>query len=39
VTSEQFGKSLKEGTLGSHLENLQRHGGYKGFNQKSVCVC
>jgi hypothetical protein len=38
VTSEQFGKFLKEGALGSHLENLQRHGGFKGFNQKSVSV-
>jgi hypothetical protein len=38
VTSEQFAKFLKEGALGSHLENLQRHGGFKGFNQKSVSV-
>jgi len=38
VTSDQFEKFLKEGALGSHLENLQRHGGYKGFNQKSVSV-
>jgi hypothetical protein len=36
ITSEQFGKFMKEGALGSHLENLQRHGGFKGFNQKSV---
>jgi len=38
VTTEQFDKFLKEGALGSHLENLQRHGGFKGFNQKSVSV-
>ena len=38
ITSEQFEKFLKEGALGSHLENLQRHGGFKGFNQKSVSV-
>jgi hypothetical protein len=38
VTTEQFAKFLKEGALGSHLENLQRHGGFKGFNQKSVSV-
>ncbi len=38
VSSEQFMKFLKEGALGSHLENLQRHGGFKGFNQKSVSV-
>jgi hypothetical protein len=36
ITLEQFEKFLKEGALGSHLENLQRHGGFKGFNQKSV---
>jgi hypothetical protein len=33
--SEQF---IRDGALGSHLENLQRHGGFKGFNQKSVSV-
>jgi hypothetical protein len=38
VSIEQFEKFLKEGALGSHLENLQRHGGFKGFNQKSVSV-
>jgi hypothetical protein len=38
LTSEQLEKFLKEGALGSHLENLQRHGGFKGFNQKSVSV-
>lgn len=27
---------LREGAVGSHLENLQRHGGFKGFNQKAV---
>ena len=27
-----------EGAIGSHLENLQRKGGFKGFNQKSVSV-
>jgi len=36
ITPEQGEKFLKEGALGSHLENLQRHGGFKGFNQKSV---
>jgi hypothetical protein len=36
ITNEQFEKFEKEGALGSHLENLQRHGGFKGFNQKSV---
>ena len=36
LTQEQFDRFLREGALGSHLENLQRHGGFKGFNQKSV---
>jgi len=36
IIPEQLEKFLKEGALGSHLENLQRHGGFKGFNQKSV---
>jgi hypothetical protein len=36
ITPVQAEKFLKEGALGSHLENLQRHGGFKGFNQKSV---
>ncbi|EEF59393.1 hypothetical protein [Pedosphaera parvula] len=38
ITQEQFDKFMNEGALGSHLENLQRHGGFKGFNQKSVSV-
>ena len=36
ITEAQFQQFMKEGALGSHLENLQRHGGFKGFNQKSV---
>lgn len=27
---------MRRGALGSHLENLQRREGYKGFNQKNV---
>lgn len=38
ITRSQFAQFLREGALGSHLENLQRHGGFKGFNQKSVSV-
>jgi hypothetical protein len=38
ITREQFALFMKQGALGSHLENLQRHGGFKGFNQKSVSV-
>ena len=38
ITREQSKQFIREGALGSHLENLQRHGGFKGFNQKSVSV-
>ena len=38
ITQEQATQFLKEGAVGSHLENLQRRGGFKGFNQKSVSV-
>ncbi|PWU21452.1 MAG: hypothetical protein C5B50_01630 [Verrucomicrobia bacterium] len=38
ITRQQCEQFIKEGALGSHLENLQRHGGFKGFNQKSVSV-
>jgi hypothetical protein len=38
IKREQFDQFTREGALGSHLENLQRHGGFKGFNQKSVSV-
>ncbi len=38
ITQQQFDQFIKEGAIGSHLENLQRHGGFKGFNQKSVSV-
>lgn len=36
ITPGQHARFLAEGALGSHLENLQRHGGFKGFNQRSV---
>ncbi len=36
ITSEQRDKFVKEGAIGSHLENLQRREGYKGFNQQAV---
>lgn len=38
LTAEQAEGFLREGAIGSHLENLQRKGGFKGFNQKSVSV-
>lgn len=36
ITREQYDTFLRDGAIGSHLENLQRHGGFKGFNQKAV---
>jgi len=36
IVQAQFDKFLAEGAIGSHLENLQRKGGFKGFNQQSV---
>ena len=36
ITHEQFDGFVTNGAIGSHLENLQRKGGFKGFNQKSV---
>jgi len=36
ITEQQMEKFLTEGAIGSHLETLQRRGGFKGFNQVSV---
>jgi len=36
IDAEQHARFLREGALGSHLENLQRRQGYKGFNQQAV---
>jgi hypothetical protein len=36
IDAEQHARFLREGAIGSHLENLQRSDGYKGFNQQSV---
>lgn len=36
IDEAQHAKFLAEGAIGSHLENLQREQGYKGFNQQSV---
>jgi hypothetical protein len=36
ITAEQAEGFRRDGAIGSHLENLQRKGGFKGFNQKSV---
>jgi 4-hydroxyphenylpyruvate dioxygenase-like putative hemolysin len=36
VTNEQGEQFLAQGAVGSHLENIQRREGYKGFNRKNV---
>ena len=36
IDADQHAKFLREGAIGSHLENLQRAEGYKGFNQQAV---
>ena len=36
IDEKHFNQFISEGAIGSHLENLQRKGGFKGFNQQSV---
>lgn len=36
ITPEQASGFREKGALGSHLENLERNDGYKGFNQEGV---
>lgn len=36
ISAAQADGFLRDGAIGSHLENLQRKGGFKGFNQKAV---
>jgi len=36
ITNAQADGFIKDGAIGSHLENLERKGGFKGFNQKAV---
>jgi len=36
ISSEQGERFLDQGAVGSHLENIQRREGYKGFNRKNV---
>jgi hypothetical protein len=36
INAAQHSQFVEQGAIGSHLENLQRKGGFKGFNQKSV---
>ncbi len=36
ITSDQADQFRANGAIGSHLENLERNQGFKGFNQKGV---
>jgi len=36
ITPAQASQFRMQGAIGSHLENLERHDGYKGFNQQGV---
>ncbi len=36
ITEKEAEKFRKAGAVGSHLENLERNDGYKGFNQQGV---
>jgi hypothetical protein len=36
ITAEQAAQFRTQGAIGSHLENLERNDGFKGFNQKGV---
>ena len=36
ITNEQAKQFLAQGAIGSHLENLERNDGFKGFNQAGV---
>ena len=36
IDQTQYQRFRAEGAIGSHLENLERREGFKGFNQKSI---
>lgn len=36
ITQEQAETFRRDGAIGSHLENLERNDGFKGFNQQGV---
>lgn len=38
ITKDEANRFISHGAIGSHLENLQRREGYKGFNQKNVSI-
>jgi hypothetical protein len=36
ITGKQADKFREQGAIGSHLENLERNDGFKGFNQEGI---
>lgn len=38
ITPEEKARFIQDGAIGSHMENLQRRQGYKGFNEKNVSL-
>jgi hypothetical protein len=36
ISQEAYDRIKQNGAVGSHMENLQRRNGFKGFNQKGV---
>ena len=36
ITPQQAAEFRRNGAIGSHLENLERNDGFKGFNQTGV---
>ena len=36
ISSKQRARFAEGGTIGSHLENIQRGEGFKGFNQQTI---
>lgn len=36
IANESAERFSREGAVGSHMENIQREDGYKGFSQKEV---
>jgi hypothetical protein len=36
ISAAEHAKFVAEGAIGSHMENLERREGYKGFNQQAV---
>lgn len=38
ISQEQYTAFVNTGAIGSHLENIERAQGFKGFNQDSVSI-